>query len=173
MLGGMWGPTPLKESERKPPVTVFTDYMKRFYRFKGVKAFDSLAIHPYSANVSGMLAQMREARKVAKANRDRKVGLYEITEIGWASNGPPTSLRSGDAGQAEMLTKAYEGSLRKRPLIKLRGIYWYTWRDQPGGDAICAWCGRAGLRNVDGTPKPAWDAFVSRASAEAAAGTDA
>ena len=56
MLGGMWGPESLKEGNKPPPVTIFTDYMKRFYRVKGIKkAFDSLAIHPYSANVSGML----------------------------------------------------------------------------------------------------------------------
>jgi polysaccharide biosynthesis protein PslG len=165
MLGGMWGPESLKESEKKPPVTIFTDYMKRFYRVKGIKkAFDSLAIHPYSANISGMLTQMREARRVAKANHDRKVGLW-ITEIGWASGGPSDEpYVVGDVGQAQQLTKAYNKLVAKRATFKLRGIYWYTWRDQPGGDAICAWCGHAGLRNVDGTPKPAWDAFVRLAS---------
>ena len=165
MLGGMWGPESLKEGNKPPPVTIFTDYMKRFYRVKGIKkAFDSLAIHPYSANISGMLNQMREARKVAKANHDKKVRLW-ITEIGWASGGPSDEpYVVGDNGQAQQLTKAYEKLLAKKAAFKLRGIYWYTWRDQPGGDAICAWCGHAGLRNVDGTPKPAWDAFVRVAS---------
>ena len=165
MLGGMWGPESLKEGNKPPPVTIFTDYMKRFYRVKGIKkAFDSLAIHPYSANISGMLKQMREARKVAKANHDKKVRLW-ITEIGWASGGPSDEpYVVGDDGQAQQLTKAYDKLYAKRAAFKLRGIYWYTWRDQPGGDAICAWCGHAGLRNVDGTPKPAWDAFVRIAS---------
>ena len=63
----------------------------------------------------------------------------------------------GDAGQAEMLTKAYK-LLAKKAAFKLRGIYWYTWRDQPGATRSAP--GAAAPGNVDGTPKPAWDAFT-------------
>jgi hypothetical protein len=55
--------------------------------------------------------------------------------------------------------------LRKRRAFRLRGVFWYSWRDTVGGDQICAWCGHAGLRNGDGSAKPAWDAFVKVASA--------
>ena len=63
-----------------------------------------------------------------------------------------------------MLTKAYDKLLAKRAAFKLRGMYWYSWRDLPGGDQICAWCGHSGLLNLDGSPKPAWDAFTRIAS---------
>ena len=33
----------------------------------------------------------------------------------------------------------------------------------PGGELICDWCGYAGLRNVDGSPKPAWNEFSTLA----------
>jgi hypothetical protein len=54
--------------------------------------------------------------------------------------------------------------LGKRRAFRLRGVFWYSWRDKDGGDQICAWCGHAGLRNADGSAKPAWDAFVKVAS---------
>jgi Glycosyl hydrolase catalytic core len=165
MLGGMWGPESLKRGKKKPPVTTYVDYMKRLYKVRGIKKrFDSLAIHPYSSNVSGMLAQMREARRVARAFGDRKVGLW-ITEIGWASGGPKREpYNKGDDGQAKQLKKAYRKLERKRRAFRLRGVFWYSWRDRPGGEEICAWCGHAGLLNLDGSPKPAWDAFVRMAS---------
>jgi hypothetical protein len=165
MLGGMWGPESLKRGKKKPPVTTFIDYMKRLYRVRGIKRrFDSLAIHPYSSNVSGMLAQMREARRVARSFGDRKVGLW-ITEIGWASGGPEREpYNKGTDGQAKQLQKAYRKLEKKRRAFRLRGVFWYSWRDKPGGDLICAWCGHAGLLNLDGSPKPAWDTFVRMAA---------
>ena len=65
---------------------------------------------------------------------------------------------------ARLLEKAYDDLLRKRRAFRLRGVFWYSWRDKDGGDQICAWCGQAGLRNADGSAKPAWDAFVKVAS---------
>jgi len=47
--------------------------------------------------------------------------------------------------------------------FRLRGVFWHSWREK-GGDQICAWCCHAGLRNPDGSAKPAWDAFVKVAS---------
>jgi hypothetical protein len=43
-------------------------------------------------------------------------------------------------------------------------VFWYSWRDLPEGDLICAWCGHSGLLNLDGSPKPAWDVFTRMAS---------
>jgi hypothetical protein len=62
------------------------------------------------------------------------------------------------------IKRAYRKLERKRRAFRLRGVYWYSWRDQAGGEQICAWCGYAGLRNVDGTAKPAWDTFVRLAN---------
>ena len=101
---------------------------------------------------------------MAKSFGDRRVGLW-ITEIGWASGGPRQEpYVNGDAGQARLLEKAYDDLLPKRRAFRLRGVFWYSWRDKDGGDRICAWCGHAGLRNADGSAKPAWDAFVKVAS---------
>ena len=70
MLGGMWGPQSLKQGKDKPAVMTYVDYMKRLYRVRGIKRwFDSLAIHPYSANIKGLMIQLREVREVARGQR--------------------------------------------------------------------------------------------------------
>jgi hypothetical protein len=115
-------------------------------------------------NVSGMLAHLEEVRRVATAHGDSKVGLW-ITEIGWASGGPKREpYNKGNRGQARQLEKAHRKLAAKRRAFRLRGVFWYSWRDRPGGQRICAWCGRAGLRKVDGSAKPAWNAFVRMAA---------
>jgi hypothetical protein len=95
----------------------------------------------------------------AKAKRPRSRALALAAAI--ASGGPPQEpYVKGDAGQARLLEKAHDDLLRKRRAFRLRGVFWYSWRDKDGGDQICAWCGHAG----DGSAKPAWDAFVKVAS---------
>ena len=84
-----------------------------------------------------------------------------VTEIGWAGARPAGEpLRQGPGGQARVLTRALSAYKRERRSFHLRGVFWYSWRDKQGGDAICEWCGHAGLRAKNGSAKPAWRAFV-------------
>ena len=155
VLGGMWGP-----DSAKKVVEPVTTYLKKLYRVAGVeRSFDSIALHPYSANVSGAMAQMDAARKVVDNAGDRNAGMW-VTEIGWASGGPADEpYNKGAKGQAKML-KSVLGKMKHRAgRYRLHGILWYSWRDKAGGDQICAWCGNAGLRELDGSAKPAWKAF--------------
>ena len=165
MLGGMWGPQSLKQGKDKPAVMTYVDYMKRLYAVRGIKRFfDSLAIHPYSANIRGLMVQLRQVRELARAHRDRRIGLW-ITELGWASGGPPHEpYVKGLSGQAEMLGKAYSLLEQKSAALGLRGVFWYSWRDQPESRFLCDWCAHSGLRNPDGSAKPAWQTFVEIAS---------
>jgi hypothetical protein len=59
---------------------------------------------------------------------------------------------------------AYSKLRRKRRAFRLHGVFWYSWGDKDGGDQVCARCGHAGLRNPDGSAKPAWDTLVRMAS---------
>jgi hypothetical protein len=155
MLGGMWGP-----SNAKNVVMPVKPYLKKLYKIKGVKkTFDSIALHPYSSGPKGSLAALELGRKLVKRAGDRKVGMW-VSELGWASGGPKSNpYVKGKKGQARLLKRAL-GSFEKRSrALKLRGVYWYSWRDMDGGDAICDWCGYAGLRARDGSAKPAWKAF--------------
>lgn len=155
VLGGIWGPNTAKNV-----VVPVRSYLKQLYRVNRIEdSFDSIALHPYSQNVAGSLEQIESARKILKRNGDRKVGLW-ISEIGWAADGPKGDpYVKGLQGQARLLARALKAYERKQRAFRLRGVFWYSWRDRPGGDKICSWCGSAGLRASDGSAKPAWRAF--------------
>jgi hypothetical protein len=157
ILGGTWGP-----ASAKKVVLPNKAYLKKLYSVKGIKkAFDSLALHPYASNTGAALAQLKEVRRVAKREGDRNVGTW-VTEIGWATDGPKKNpYVKGMDGQAKLLRKTL-GKF-EAPKFNLKGVFWYSWRDLPGGELICDWCGYAGLRNVDGSPKPAWSEFSTLA----------
>jgi Beta-galactosidase len=159
ILGGMWGPDTAKKV-----VLPVRDYLTKLYKVKGIeKTFDSIALHPYSSSADGALDALKVAEQVVNKSGDRKVGSW-ITEIGWASGGPKDEpFNKGKTGQGKILKQAYKGFNKKKGKYNLRGIYWYSWRDKPGGDLICTWCGHAGLRAKNGTAKPAWNAFVKAA----------
>jgi hypothetical protein len=155
ILGGMWGP----QSARKVVVPI-KQYLDDFYGIRGVaKHFDSIAVHPYAQNVSGTISQLRAARRVAKRHGDRKVGMW-VTEIGWADRGPKRDpYVKGRQGQAKVLSRAMKAFERHERRYRIRGVYWYSWRDRAGGESQCSWCSFSGLRTKHGAAKPAWRAF--------------
>ena len=155
ILGGMWGP-----NSAKKVVLPVGPFLKQLYSVNGIKdSFDSIALHPYSQNLQGTLDQLETAHRIAKKSGDRKAGLW-ISELGWASDGPKGDpYVKGLKGQAKILSRALKTLEKKQRHLRLRGVFWYSWRDRPGGDNICSWCGGAGLRATDGSPKPAWKAF--------------
>ena len=138
-----------------------TQYFKSFYAAKGIaQSFDSIAIHPYANGASESIEQLEQARKAVKKAGDSSAALW-VSEIGWAAGGPKSNpYVKGLDGQARILTRALTTYQRKRRSLRLRGVFWYSWRDKKGGDAICEWCGHAGLRAKNGNEKPAWRAFV-------------
>jgi hypothetical protein len=160
VLGGMWGADSVKKS-----VVPAARYLKRLYRTPGAKAnFDSLALHPYARKLSGVFEQIKAGRAAAKRARDRNAGLW-VTELGWASSGPKKeNLVYGPRKQARLLKQAFASLHRKRRAWRVRGVYWYAWRDTPAAGAICVWCPGAGLFALDGTPKPAWNTLATLAS---------
>lgn len=152
ILGGMWGPDGSKE------VVPTSTYLNRLYEQPGASgSFDSLALHPYSSGVDGMLAQIRSARSAARRGGEKRPALW-ITELGWASDGPAGHyLVKGRRGQAEILRDSYSALLERSDRWRLRGAYWYAWEDTAPTDGfICLWCPGAGLRSASGEGKPAW-----------------
>jgi hypothetical protein len=53
---------------------------------------------------------------------------------------------------------------RRQRRFRLRGVFWYSWRDRPSGESHCSWCNYSGLRTKDGAAKPAWGAFKRAAT---------
>lgn len=158
VLGGMWGPNSAGEV-----VMTTRAYLSKLYALGAADDFDSIAIHPYANNADLSVAQLESAHRLAVKNGDAKAGLW-VTEVGWAARGPKDNpYVKGLNGQARVLARAFEEYKSHARTLRLRGVFWYSWRDKKGGESICDWCGNAGLRTKQGAPKPAWDAFIRAA----------
>jgi polysaccharide biosynthesis protein PslG len=152
VLGGMFG-TPRED-------IAAWDFLEGLYEVEGIEAsFDAYALHPYSPGIGGIEAQIRLARKEVRAAGDRRLPLL-ISETGWPTDGPRGySLVKSPAGQKRMLVKSFRLFLAERRRWNLRGVIWYTWRDndvQPH----CTICSYSGLVDRDLDPKPAWAEFA-------------
>jgi polysaccharide biosynthesis protein PslG len=156
VLGGMWGPPSASNA-----VTPVSRYLRRLYEVPGIESsFDSIALHPYAPDFARAMKAVKTARKTVARAGDPKAGTW-ITEIGWAAGGPRANAYvKGRQGQARLLSRTLSELRRKRHAFRLRGVFWYTWRDKGGGAAICEWCGHSGLRTKRGSAKPAWRAFT-------------
>jgi hypothetical protein len=156
VLGGMFG-TP----SGRGSMTSWR-YLNRLYRVKRIKrAFDTVAVHPYSPNMYGLRYQMRRIRNVMRRYNHRSAGI-RVTEIGWGSARGNHSLLKGPKGQARMLRKSFRLLTRhrnRRSGWNVRGVNWFSWQD---GSAGCAFCPSAGLFSGppgDRKPKRSWQAF--------------
>jgi hypothetical protein len=143
----------------------FTPFVKRMYAAGGKDAFDTLAVHPYAVGERGVMLAMRLARQVMDHHGDSDGGL-RITEIGWASGGPPSSFRTGARGQAARIGRLLGDLGRARAALRLRGVVYYKWRDTRLRRGIHDfWGHHTGLLTVAGRRKPAYFAFRRAARA--------
>ncbi|MBJ7328706.1 MAG: beta-galactosidase [Solirubrobacteraceae bacterium] len=132
-----------------------TTYVKRLYAAGARKAIDVLGVNPYAPSLKGIEKQLREARG-ALPKKARKTPLW-ITEIGWASGGPPTKgRRVGPKKQAVLVDRVFRNLAKRRKAWRLKGIVYFAWKDAPvypGGKDF--WGLHTGLYELDGRPKPA------------------
>jgi polysaccharide biosynthesis protein PslG len=148
ILAGMFG------TSRIP----LPEFLRGMYGVDGIEDhFDAIALHPYSSGLGQLKLQIRWARREARRAGDADVGLW-LTELGWGSGEGPHPLAKGEAGQADLLTEAFELLARRREAWNIEGVVWFTWKDR-GDDGVCRFCRDAGLFDASGAPKPAWDAF--------------
>jgi hypothetical protein len=156
VLGGMFG-NPLGG---RHPVIAAADYLAELYRRPGLAAaFDGVAAHPYGARLSAVREQIGTLReRIRRADDDARLW---ITELGWASAGPPDPLNRGPRGQAKRLRRTFSYLLAKRRRLRIETVDWYSWRDTaPSTPGLCDWCAGSGLLTVDGLEKPAYAAFA-------------
>ena len=136
----------------------FARYVDGLYRAGGRSAFDVLAIHAYARDAGGVLAAVRSARRLMDAHGDHRP--IWVTEVGWASAGPPSAFTIGAQAQARQVYAALTRLARRRTALNLRGVVYSTWTDggvYRGGTDF--WGLHTGLLTVRGAPKPAFYAF--------------
>ncbi len=126
--------------------------------------FDTLAVHPYAADPTGVLEILRVTRQQLDALGDPERPIW-ATEFGWATGGPPVTITNSEAGQAKLLRDTIEYMQRARDVLHLRGFVAFRWKDvqlNPGQTDV--WPLHTGLLRVDGSSKPAVGAFAAAAS---------
>jgi hypothetical protein len=135
-------------------------FLDKLYKVPGIAAnFDGVALHPYAFNQKLLKQIVGEIHDVIVANHDG-AALY-ITEIGWGSQNDPkvVAFEKGPAGQARELRNTYRYLIANQRRLRLRGVYWFSWKDIAGA---CNFCDSVGLFNSGPgfVPKPAWRSFV-------------
>jgi hypothetical protein len=135
-------------------------YLRNFLRLPGAAClFDDMSIHPYRPSPRSALRAIDGMRGLLNRAGRRDAGLW-LTEYGW-STGPTHRFHVSEAGQRRNLVRLTEAVLHERRRLRLRGIYWFALRDEPGqGDDTRWWGWHTGLLRLDGTPKPAFDAYM-------------
>jgi hypothetical protein len=147
------------------PVAAFVDAM---YAAGARGTFDTLAIHPYAANPTGVLEILRLAREQLDRLGDPQ-RLIWATEFGWATGGPAVTITATEATQAALLGDTLAALQRARGVLRLRGFVVFRWKDvalNPGQTDV--WALHTGLLRADWTPKPALAAFRGDAAVAAA-----
>jgi hypothetical protein len=162
LLGGMFGNP---GGQRAIEASAFLDDL---YRIPGTERnFDAVAVHPYAPSIGRVTRQVREIDAVIESHGDSETPLW-VTELGWGTSETGSGkLVDTVEGQARMLSDAFGRMLAERDDWNLAGMLWYAWRDTPPGQAVCDWCGTAGLLDAEGGVRPAWSAYADLTGGEA------
>ncbi len=134
-------------------------YVDDLYRAGAAASFDTLAIHAYAREPEGVAEAVRAARGVMRRRGDGSTPIW-VTELGWASAGPPSVFTVGPSGQAARIEEALGLLFARRRELGLRGVVYFGWRDglpYKGGRDF--WGLHTGLLDLQGRPKPALASF--------------
>jgi hypothetical protein len=134
------------------------DYVAAMYAAGGADAFDALAVNPYGLDAHGVLDTVRAVRTVAAENGDNPA--VWVTELGWATGGPPSDFKVSEPQQAELLEDTMRALARQRDRLRIRGVVYFNWRDSTpyaGGRDFFGL--HTGLLRLDGRAKPALSAY--------------
>jgi polysaccharide biosynthesis protein PslG len=137
-----------------------TKFIAQMYRAGAKRAFDTLAINSYAKDEGELGRLLTSVRRVMNSRRDRSARIW-ITELGWGDQGVRHRFIVGAKGQASRITKSFALIRKQRRRLRLRGVVYFSWRDQqpypPHYQNL--WGLHTGLLDDDGTPKPAYVAF--------------
>ncbi|HEX2704035.1 MAG TPA: beta-galactosidase, partial [Solirubrobacteraceae bacterium] len=126
-------------------------------------SFDTLAINPYASSTAGVLAATAEVRHELDQAGLKQTPIW-LTEIGWASGGPPSGFTVGPQLQARYVLDTITSLAREAGSEHIRGIVYFDWRDAPpyaGGEDF--WGLHTGLLALNGSGKPALSAYYQAA----------
>ncbi len=152
VTGGLYGRPNL------PKTLTASNFLKRLYRVKGVKAsFDAVGLHPYAHDLREMRSLIDGIRSIIKGAGDPATPIW-LDEFGWGSGTGGTSYDRGLQGQKKMLVAAYKTLIANQRRWRIGRTYWFSWEDVL--PPACFYCTHSGLFTVSDVPKPAWYGFL-------------
>jgi hypothetical protein len=141
----------------------FDRFVEGMYEHGAKAALDVFALHPYAADVPGVVNAAEHTRELL--GRLGHAPPIWVTELGWATGGPSSPFTVDETEQAGRVRRALGELARKRRTLGLQGVVYFNWRDLPaprgGGDFFGF---HTGLLREDGSAKPALKAFRETAS---------
>jgi polysaccharide biosynthesis protein PslG len=136
--------------------------LRSVYRAGGRRAFDAVALHPYTGKPGHVVELVRLARREMARYGDRRKAVW-ITELSWpATEGTHhrTGFETSNAGQAKRLRRALRLLAAERLRLRIRRVYWYTWLSAEQGPSAFGWSGLRRVRDGRRVSAPALRAFV-------------
>jgi hypothetical protein len=134
--------------------------------------FEVFDLHPYVVIPENAVKKVAGFRSVANQYGASAKPIW-VSEVGWSSclesgwdypaRCVDNNLATDEAGQASNLTTLYTLLAGQSSTLRLERVAWYGWRDPPATAGDCSFCYGAGLFHRDGSPKPAWQAYVALA----------
>ncbi len=149
LLAGLF-PTPVAANG-----WMFQPYLRALYKAGGERLFDGVAIHPYGGTPEIAFQRVREVRRLMSRYGDSRTPIW-ITEVGWATDGIPSTAITSPTQQATYLVTTYQRLAAARKRLNIAGVIWFSFRDRPGW----AWFNHTGLFTSRFEPKPSWIGFV-------------
>jgi len=131
-------------------------FLEQIYDQGAAPYFDTLALHPYAANVGTVVAHIQRARTIAVAKNDASVP-FRISEYGFATGGA-SGWTTTVPCQAALIAATTRELSARRVELGLRSIVLLQWQDRLGPPN--PWPNFTGIVNVDGSAKPALPAFT-------------
>jgi Glycosyl hydrolase catalytic core len=154
----------LSESKLGVP---FATYVRALYAARARGSFDIFALHPYSSSARGVLAAVEGTRALMRQYGDAHKPIW-ITEMGWASGGPPSPFTFDPFGQAQLVATSIQLLATKRRALRIAGFVYFGWKDaRPYLGRSDFWGLHTGLVTRDDSAKPSLASFrdaVERAS---------
>jgi hypothetical protein len=127
-------------------------------------SFDGFGLHPYALNApEKRLERFKENVNEAQSALDtvgRSAPIW-ITELGWPAI-TEDGIEGSEAEQATLLTQSFNWA-KTRPNIA--EITWYNYQDRSLSLSGPKWAEVTGLRRIDGTFRPSWNAFRAQTGA--------
>jgi hypothetical protein len=140
--------------------------LRSIYRAGGRKAFDVVALHPYTGKPVNVVELVRRSRRIMKRYGDGRKPLW-VTELSWpAAVGKLDThgFETTEKGQVKRLRRGLELLAANRRKLRIGRVYWYTWLSLEGTENSFGYSGLRRLRNGQVVSAPALAAFREMAS---------